>query len=175
FFALFIGYAGLGVISPYSTPVWAEELLVVFGPFAYWAYLKLFGNRNFAVIATFTMLLMQYSLAGFFPELEAYFWLWPFYILYLVFVLQPATPKLKYSLYLAAVVLVAQVLVSLLFPEADGYSGWLVFGLLLSRVMGIFHPSCPDERPLTPFRKALGIFAFIVFLLCFSPSPFIID
>ncbi|ARS36076.1 site-2 protease family protein [Pontibacter actiniarum] len=175
FFAFFILYAGLGVISPYSNPVWEEELLVVFAPFTYWAYLKLLGKRNFALSATMAMLLLQYSLAAFFPELEAYFWLWPFYLLYLVFVLQPATPTIKRTLYLAAGVLLAQFSISLLFPEADGYSGWLVFGLLLSRVMGIFHPSCPDERPLTPFRKALGIFAFIVFILCFSPSPFIIE
>lgn len=163
------------MISPYSNPVWEEELLVVFAPFTYWAYLKLLGKRNFALSATMAMLLLQYSLAAFFPELEAYFWLWPFYLLYLVFVLQPATPTIKRTLYLAAGVLLAQFSISLLFPEADGYSGWLVFGLLLSRVMGIFHPSCPDERPLTPFRKALGIFAFIVFILCFSPSPFIIE
>ncbi|WP_266202463.1 site-2 protease family protein [Pontibacter kalidii] len=175
FFALFILYAGLGVISPYTEPMWSEELLVLFAPFAYWAYTKLLGNRNHALGATLTMLLLQYGLAGFFPELEAYFWLWPYYVLYLVFVLQPATPKLKYSLYLAGVVLVAQVLISLVFPESDGYSGWLVFGLLLSRVMGIFHPSCPDERPLSPLRKALGILAFLIFLLCFTPAPFIIE
>ncbi|AKD01827.1 site-2 protease family protein [Pontibacter korlensis] len=175
FFALFILYAGLGVISPHNKPVWAEELLAVFGPFAYWAYLRLFDNRNYALAATLAMLLLQYGLAGLIPELEAYFWMWPFYMLYLVFVLQHATPKLKYSLCLAALVLVIQVLISLAFPEADGYSGWLVFGLLLSRVMGIFHPSCPDERPLTPLRKVVGVLAFVIFLLCFSPSPFIID
>ncbi|WP_083610285.1 site-2 protease family protein [Pontibacter flavimaris] len=175
FFALFILYAGLGVISPYTEPMWSEELLVLFAPFAYWAYAKLLGNRNHALGATLAMMLLQYGLSGFFPELEAYFWLWPYYVLYLVFVLQPATPKLKYSLYLAGVVLAAQVLISLVFPESDGYSGWLVFGLLLSRVMGIFHPSCPDERPLTPLRKALGILAFIIFLLCFTPTPFIIE
>ncbi|TPE44326.1 site-2 protease family protein [Pontibacter mangrovi] len=175
FFSLFILYAGLGVVSPHHEPLWSEELLVVLAPFAYWAYFKLLPSRNHALAATMAMLLLQYGLAGLFPELEGYFWLWPFYVLYLVFVLQPATSKLKHTLYLAAAVLAAQVLVSMALPGVDGYSGWMVFGLLLSRVMGIFHPACPDERPLSPMRKALGIFAFIVFLLCFSPSPFIID
>ncbi|GAB3830892.1 hypothetical protein GCM10028895_47530 [Pontibacter rugosus] len=175
FFSLFILYAGLGVISPYSQPVWSEELLVVFGPFAYWAYLKLLGTRRIAMLATMAMLMLQYSLANFFPEAAGYIWLWPFYLLYLVFVLQPAMPKLKYSLMLAGIVLLLQVLISLAFPDANGYSGWLVFGILLSRVMGIFHPSCPDERPLTPLRKLLGVCAFVVLLLCFSPSPFIIE
>lgn len=175
FFAAFILYAGLGVISPYSNPVWGQELLFILAPFAYWAYLNLLGNRNYALAATGIMLLLQYGMASFFPELEGYVWLWPFYLLYLVFVLQPATPKLRYSLYLAGAVLALQVCISFLFPEANGYSGWLVFGLLLSRVMGIFHPSCPDERPLSPTRKALGILAFVIFILCFSPSPFIIE
>ncbi|GHA78373.1 site-2 protease family protein [Pontibacter akesuensis] len=175
FFSLFILYAGLGVISPYSKPVWSEELLVVFGPFTYWAFLKLLDSRKFAMPATLLLLSLQYTLADLFPEIAAYIWLWTFYVLYLVFVLQPATPKLKYSLLLAALVLLLQVLISLAFPDADGYSGWLVFGILLSRLMGIFHPSCPDERPLSPARKVLGVLAFVVFLLCFSPSPFIIE
>ncbi|MFD2513513.1 site-2 protease family protein [Pontibacter locisalis] len=175
FFSLFILYAGLGVISPYREPVWAEELLVFFAPFTYWAFIKLLKDRRMGLAATMGMLLLQYSFAEMLPELEAYFWMWPFYLLYLVFVLEPATPKLKYSLYLAGVILAAQMLISTFFPDADGYSGWLVFGLLLSRVMGIFHPSCPIEAPLTPARKALGVLAFIIFLICFSPSPFIVE
>ncbi|WP_439882011.1 site-2 protease family protein [Pontibacter sp. MBLB2868] len=175
FFSLFILYAGLGVISPYSKPVWTEELLVVFAPFAYWAFWKLLDNRRNGMAAAMAMLLLQYAFAAVFPTLEAYIWLWPFYLLYLVFVLQPVTPKLKLSLLLAATILVLQVLISIFFPAADGYSGWLLFGLLLSRVMGIFHPSCVVEAPLTPARRVLGILAFVIFLLCFSPSPFIVN
>ncbi|PRY12803.1 peptidase M50-like protein [Pontibacter ummariensis] len=174
FFTLFILYAGLGVISPHNVPVWEEDLLLVFAPFAYWAWWKILGDRRQGLAAALGMLLVQYSLSGLFPLAEAYMWLWPFYALYLVFVLQPATPKIQYSIYIAAAVLILQVLVSFFFPEADGYSGWLVFGLLLSREMGIFHPSCPDEQPLTPLRKALGILAFVIFILCFTPAPFII-
>lgn len=175
FFTLFITYAGLGIISPYSEPVWSEELLLVLAPFTYWAFSKILDNQRYGLVAAMSMLLLQYSLAGILPEFSSHIWLWGFYVLYLVFVLKPATPRLSYTLYLAGTVLFAQVLISFAFPEADGYSGWLVFGLLLSRVMGIFHPSCPDERPLTPLRKALGILAFVIFILCFSPSPFIIE
>ncbi len=175
FYACFILYAGLGVISPASKPVWSDELLVFLGPFAYWTYWKLLQSKRYGMGAALAMLVLQYSMATIFPELEAYIWLWPFYVLYLVFVLQPATPQLKYSLYLAGVILAAQVLIAFVFPAADGYPGWLVFGLLLSRVMGLFHPSCPDERPITPARRMLGILAFVIFILCFSPSPFIIE
>ncbi|QCR23167.1 site-2 protease family protein [Pontibacter sp. SGAir0037] len=175
FFVCFITYAGLGIISPYSTPLWSEELLIIFVPFIFWAFNKLLGEKRYAFAASLMMLMLQYSLAFTFPKAEGYIWLWPIYLLYLVFVLEPAVPRIRYALYLAGIVLVVQVLVSLAFPNADGYSGWLVFGLLLSRVMGIFHPSCPDEAPLTPARKALGIIAFVIFILCFSPSPFIIE
>lgn len=175
FFTLFITYAGLGIVSPHSEPLWTEDLLVVFAPFAYWAFSKILDNRRYGLVAALSMLLLQYSLSGILPEFSAHIWLWGFYGLYLVFVLQPATPRLSFALYLAGTVLLVQVLISFAFPEADGYSGWLVFGLLLARVMGIFHPSCPDERPLTPLRKALGMLAIVIFILCFSPSPFIIE
>ncbi|MFD2245576.1 site-2 protease family protein [Pontibacter ruber] len=175
FFTLFILYAGLGVISPYAKPLWAEELLVIYVPFMFWAFKKLLHNSRYGFAAAFVMLMVQYSAAATFPELEAHIWLWPAYVLYLVFVLEPAVPKPHYVFYLASLVLVLQVLISLAFPEADGYSGWMLFGLLLSRLMGIYHPSSPDEAPLTPARKVLGILAFVVFLLCFSPSPFIVE
>ncbi|MBC5992435.1 site-2 protease family protein [Pontibacter cellulosilyticus] len=175
FFSLFILYAGLGVISPYNEPLWEEDLLIIFAPFSYWAFLKLLDNRRFALAATMGMFLLQYSLSGLFPVYEAYIWLWPFYMLYLVFVLQPATPHIKYSLYLTGIILAAQVLIVTFYAAADGYSGWLVFGLLLSRVMGLFHPSSVIEAPITPARRVLGILAFVIFILCFSPSPFILE
>jgi hypothetical protein len=175
FFSFLILYAGLGVITPYSQPLWADELMIVFVPFTYWAMRKLVDDRRYSVGAALFMLMLQYSLATTLPDWAGYIWVWPTYLLYLVFVLQPAFPKLKFALYLALVIGSIQVLISLFFPGADGYSGWLLFGLLLSRVMGIFHPSCPNEAPLTPFRKALGIFAFVIFILCFSPTPFVVD
>lgn len=175
FYALFILYAGLGVISPHSSPLWSEDLLVVQAPFTYWAFSKLLDDKRKGFSAALGMLVLQYGLASTFPALSGYIWMWPWYILYLVFVLQPATPSLKYNLYLAGIILAAQVLISFVFPEADGYSGWLVFGLLLSRVMGIFHPASRNEAPLTPARKVLGLVAFVVFILCFSPTPFIVE
>ncbi|MCC9137811.1 site-2 protease family protein [Pontibacter silvestris] len=175
FYTCFIIYAGLGIISPYSTLLWSEELLVIFAPFAYWAFYKLLANKRAGFMAALGMLLFQYSISTTFPAWQGYIWLWPMYILYLLFVLRSAVPTLRQAVYLVLAVVFVQLSVSLAFPEADGYSGWLVFGLLLSRVMGIYHPDCPDETPLTPARKALGILAFVVFILCFSPSPFIIN
>ena len=174
FFSLFIVYAGMGMISPYKEPLWDDSLLVVLAPFVFFAFRGILHDNRRGLMAAMGMLLAQYSLAESFPELTGYTWAWPVYVLYLFFVLEPATPKLRYTFYLVLIVLAAQVGISWLYPEADGYGGWLVFGLLLSRMMGIFHPSCPNEAPLTPGRKILGILAFIIFLLCFSPAPFVI-
>ncbi|WP_242928638.1 site-2 protease family protein [Pontibacter vulgaris] len=175
FYTFFILYAGLGVISPSNVPVWSDELLVVYIPFLLWAFRKLLHNNRYGFGAAIVLLMLQYSLATTFPEWQGYIWVWPAYLVYLLFVLEPAMPKLSYAFYLTLFVLAVQVLISFAFPGADGYSGWLLFGLLLSRVMGIFHPSCPDETPLTPGRKVLGILAFVIFILCFSPSPFIVE
>lgn len=175
FFALFILYAGLGVISPFKQPLWSEELMLFFVPFVYWAFRKLIEDYRYSMSAAFVMLMVQYSLASTFPEQAGYIWVWPVYVLYLVFVLQPAAPNMKIAIYVAGTILLLQVAIVLAFPEADGYSGWLLFGLLLSRIMGIFHPSCPNEAPLTTGRKVLGIMAVIIFILCFSPSPFVVE
>ncbi len=54
-----------------------------------------------------------------------------------------------------------------------GYSGWLVFSLILGRFIGIYHPRVVDNRPLSTGRKVLGWIALIIFILSFSPKPFI--
>ena len=58
------------------------------------------------------------------------------------------------------------------FPGVVGNPGWLVFGLLLGRFTGIYHPPAPDERPLSTGRQVLGWLMVVIFVLCFTPSPF---
>jgi hypothetical protein len=39
--------------------------------------------------------------------------------------------------------------------------------------LGIRHPALLDDwSPLDSRRKALGLFAFLIFILCFIPVPF---
>jgi len=52
-----------------------------------------------------------------------------------------------------------------------GYTGWLAFGLLLGRFLGVHHPPAIYEEGLNPLRKAVGILALILFVLCFVPKP----
>lgn len=56
-----------------------------------------------------------------------------------------------------------------------GYSGWMLFALLLGRFLGVQHPPVVDYTPLSSGRKVLGWIALIIFVLSFSPEPFILE
>ncbi len=75
---------------------------------------------------------------------------------------------------LALGVLAGQLAVNFFFPTAQGYTGFLPFLFILGRFLGIYHPPAQVERPLSLGRKALGWLALVVFVLCFSPKPFLI-
>ena len=94
------------------------------------------------------------------------------YLVYLILVFRKALPTPRRGLMLALGVFAGQLAVTQAVPGIMGNPGWLVFGLLLGRVTGIFHPQAPDERPLSPGRKVLGWVMLLIFVLCFSPSPF---
>jgi len=94
------------------------------------------------------------------------------YLLYLFVVFQRAMPTKRRSLYLALGVWSAQLAVAVALPSIQGNPGWLVFGMLLGRATGIFHPSAPNEHPLSFGRKVLGWVMLAIFVLCFTPSPF---
>jgi len=52
------------------------------------------------------------------------------------------------------------------------WQGWLLWALL-TLLMGIRHPALLDDwTPLDHRRKALGLLAFLIFILCFIPVPF---
>ncbi|TGE17422.1 site-2 protease family protein [Hymenobacter elongatus] len=94
------------------------------------------------------------------------------YVLYLFIVFRRVLPTPRRTVLLLLGVLAAQLALTLAVPGIEGNPGWLVFGLLLGRFMGIFHPPAPDERPLSLGRKVLGWVMLAIFVLCFSPSPF---
>lgn len=75
---------------------------------------------------------------------------------------------------LALLTVTIQLGLSLLFPTVEGYSGFLAFGFLIGRVLGVYHPSTDDIAPLSNSRKVVGWLALIIFVLCFSPKPFVV-
>lgn len=101
-------------------------------------------------------------------------WLYggPVYALYLGLIFWRVLPTPRQGLLLAAGIWAAQLACAAAALGVLGNPGWLVFGLLLGRFTGIYHPPAPDERPLSPGRKALGWVMVVIFVLCFTPSPF---
>jgi len=75
---------------------------------------------------------------------------------------------------LALLSVVIQFGISFFFPTWEGYSGFLVFGFLIGRVLGVYHPPTDDVAPLNRTRQILGWLALLIFVLCFSPKPFIV-
>ena len=101
-------------------------------------------------------------------------WLYggPVYAGYLALIFWRVLPTPRQGLLLAAAIWAAQLGVAAAFPDVLGNAGWLVFGLLLGRFTGIYHPPAPDERPLSAGRQLLGWLMVVIFVLCFTPSPF---
>jgi membrane-associated protease RseP (regulator of RpoE activity) len=52
-----------------------------------------------------------------------------------------------------------------------GWAGWLLWAAILYFVIRIQHPPVPDPTPLDPVRMKIGWSAYLMFILCFSPSP----
>jgi membrane-associated protease RseP (regulator of RpoE activity) len=76
---------------------------------------------------------------------------------------------------LAVSIFGAQYVLAVFFPNIIGYSGWTIFGLVLGRFLGVFHPPSADESPLDTKRKLIGWLAVLIFIVSFSPNPFSID
>ena len=74
----------------------------------------------------------------------------------------------------ATVMLTVQFFISSFF-HLEGYSGWLLFSLLIGRFIGVDHPPVIEDKPLDVNRQILGWVALIIFVLCFSPQPLIVE
>lgn len=57
------------------------------------------------------------------------------------------------------------------FPSLEGFRVWLVFGGVVGRFLGVYHPPAIEDEPLSWKRKVLGWVALIVLILCFTPAP----
>jgi membrane-associated protease RseP (regulator of RpoE activity) len=54
------------------------------------------------------------------------------------------------------------------------WSGWFLWALISFYMVKLYHPPVPDETPLDKNRIIVGWCALVVFLVCFSFSPFTI-
>ena len=55
------------------------------------------------------------------------------------------------------------------------WSGWFLWALISFYMVKLYHPPVPDESPLDQKRVIVGWLALVVFVLCFSFSPFTIS
>ncbi len=55
-----------------------------------------------------------------------------------------------------------------------GWTGWLFWGLILFFVVRLDHPPVFDPTPIDTKRKIVGWLTILIFVVSFSPTPFII-
>ncbi|HEY9046043.1 MAG TPA: site-2 protease family protein [Ohtaekwangia sp.] len=139
----------------------------------------LFGGRGHKLIATvFFIALVFYSGLGLVkPNLPQSYLVWmvPLIVLFYYSCFGAlglsARDRVMYALLMFAV----QFIISWIFPKAEGYSGWLLFGFIVSRFVGIQHPPSEIEERLDSKRIILGWIALLIFILSFSPTPLLIE
>ncbi|MBT1712126.1 site-2 protease family protein [Fulvivirgaceae bacterium PWU5] len=71
----------------------------------------------------------------------------------------------------AVLMFAVQVLLTWVFPAADGYPGWMLFAFVVGRFVGVPHPHSDIEQPLDTKRVILGWISLLVFILSFTPAP----
>jgi len=97
------------------------------------------------------------------------------YLYFLYFVLQRTYKDTKTTIMVAVIIFALQFFIEYTFPNFKGFNGWLVFAILLGRFLGTEHPPAMIEEPLDLKRKLIGWFAFIVFIICFTPQVFVFE
>ena len=138
---------------------WVAPTLFV--GFAFYAGLGWFKPTDFAVPTD----------DAFFNQL-GYFGL---YIGFLYLAFSRISENRMTSLLVTLVVVIAQLAVSWLRPDWEGYQSSLVFLFILGRFLGIYHPETELDEPLDLKRQILGWLALVIFVLCFSFKPFLVS
>ena len=95
----------------------------------------------------------------------------PAYLVFLFLALSGLQRPFKDTVMYAVLMFAIQFLLMQYIPGIQGYEGWLLFGFVLGRFLGVRHPPSEIEMPLDPKRILLGWIALLVFVLCFSPAP----
>jgi membrane-associated protease RseP (regulator of RpoE activity) len=81
-------------------------------------------------------------------------------------------PIPRQNIAISLAVFAIQYCIKVVYPNTIGADGYFMFALLLGRFLGTTHPPARIEHELGLGRKILGIIAFIIFIVCFIPSPF---
>jgi membrane-associated protease RseP (regulator of RpoE activity) len=98
-------------------------------------------------------------------------WTIPAYLLFLYSCFQGLRLPQRDTIMYVLLVFGAQITLATIYPGIHGYSGWLLFGFVIGRFLGIEHPPTEIEEPLDQNRKILGWIAIVIFIICFTPNP----
>ncbi|AFL85867.1 putative membrane-associated Zn-dependent protease [Belliella baltica DSM 15883] len=110
-----------------------------------------------------------------FEPIETLMWTIPLYIGFLYICFRKAEISEQNKWVIVLLIASIQYLLVFLLPNIQGYSEWLFFAFLLGRVMGLSHPEVKGTKKLNGKRKIIGWIAIIIFILCFTPQPFIFE
>jgi membrane-associated protease RseP (regulator of RpoE activity) len=151
------GHILYGLIGKKKFDIVAPTLFAIF---AFYAGLGLFRADSFAIGNDALFYERLFYLA--------------IYIYFLYICFKRASDNPATGLMLSLIVVVCQFAVAYIRPDWEGSSGFLPFVFILGRFLGIRHPETEENKPLDLPRVILGIFALIIFIISFSPRPFII-
>jgi len=95
------------------------------------------------------------------------------YVLFLRICFSRISDNQLTSWVLSLSVVVGQLLLTYIPSVASiqGFSGFLPFYFTWS-ILGIYHPEVEIDEPLDFKRQLLGWLSLIIFILCFTPYPF---
>jgi len=97
------------------------------------------------------------------------------YLFFLYWIFEKVFKKRRDVILCALTIFTVQFALKTIYPSVEGYNGWLLFAFLLGRVLGVYHPDTLYDAPLSKSRQIIGWFSLFVFLITFSPTPFIIE
>lgn len=133
----------------------------------------LFGFRIHRIIASvfFVGLLLYSGLGLVTPNTPNLIWVIPASIAFLYVALTGLGMSQRDTIMYSLVIFAVLFALGWQFPQLKGYSGWLVFVLIIGRLVGVQHPPTQIEEPLDSKRIFLGWLTLIIFILCFAPAP----
>jgi membrane-associated protease RseP (regulator of RpoE activity) len=115
---------------------------------------------------------LEFSLAFSIPR----FFVWiPIAVFFNYFCFKALRKSRRDVLMIALLVFAVQFVLTAILPVVEGYRGWMLFGAVIARFVGIHHPPAEIEVALDPKRVVIGWIMLLIFIVCFSPKPLMFD
>lgn len=144
---------------------------------------SLIGDKNFRIVSPILFYVFvfyagfglftydEFKVAALSDELFLYLLKFSLYVFFIYLSFSRVSENTSTNVSLALSLILGQLILSYFLPNQSGYSGFLAFGLLLGRVIGIYHPPVVNDRPLGVGRQILGWLTLLIFIGCFSLKP----